>query len=141
MRPRSLLPLMLGMLLTACTVPGLHQAAAGGSAAAGADRARGRLDGTMIREGGPIGPGGQQPARQRIPGVITITAAGHQTRRVRAGSSGRFSVLLPAARYRLCGASPRSTGPSGAAARCARPRAVTIRAGRTTTVTVIFAVP
>lgn len=141
MRPRSLLPVMLGMLLTACTAPGLHQAAAGGSAVAGADQARGRLDGTMIREGGPIGPGGQQPGRQRIPGVITITAAGHQTRRVRAGHSGRFSVLLPAGRYRLCGAAQRSAGPGGAAPRCALPRQVTIRAGRATTVTVIFAVP
>ncbi len=146
MSTRSLLPLMLALLLPACAGPAARQAAdrqAAGhqEAVMRADRVRGRLDGTMVREGGPLGPGGQQPSRQRIPGVITITGAGHQPRRVRAGHSGRFSMLLPAGRYRLCGAAPRNAGPGGAAARCALPRQVTIRPGRTTTVTVIFAVP
>jgi hypothetical protein len=104
----------------------------------------GHLTGRLVMEGGPLGPGGQQPGERPVPGSVTFTA-GHQRVTVQVGSSGSFSVRLAPGRYQVCGRSPSievSNGPdSEKEAPCAEPLSATVTAGRTAAITVALIVP
>ena len=72
------------LLLAACAAgPGQHTAAGPGrdtGSGSGRDPARGTVTGRLVREGGPLGPGGQQPGVHPIPGTIRFTTGHHVTR-------------------------------------------------------------
>jgi hypothetical protein len=101
---------------------------AGCAAATGQAAATGHVAGRLLREGGPLGSGGQQPGLRPMPGTVAFTAAGHQRVTVRVGNSGSFSVRLPPGRYQV-------SGP------CSRPTPVTVAARRTAHVRIICVVP
>jgi len=89
-------------------------------------------------EGGPLGPGGQQPGERPLPGTVTFTAAGHRPVTVKVGPSGNFSVALAPGRYQVSGRSPDLIEVDGATQReapCTQPASATVTAGRTATVT------
>jgi hypothetical protein len=90
---------VLGVLLvTGCTAAGAAEHATG-HAPGGRARATGHVTGKLLIEGGPIGPGGQQPGERPIPGTVTFTAAGHRPVEVGVRASGTFSAWLPPGRY------------------------------------------
>jgi hypothetical protein len=132
---------MKSLGISACLLAGLLT----GCAATGAQPPlTGHLAGRLVMEGGPMGPGGQQPAERLIPGTVTVTAAGHQPVSVKVGSSGRFSVPLPPGRYQVCGRSPSVMEVDGGKTRelpCSHSASATVTAGRTTTITLTFIVP
>jgi hypothetical protein len=100
--------------------------------------------GRLLMEGGPIGPGGQQPAERPIPGTVTFTAPGHQRVSVRVGRSGTFSVFLPPGRYQVSGRSPDITQESGGRTQeppCSQPLATTVTPGHAVTIAVVCVVP
>lgn len=100
---------------------------AGCAAPAGLRPATGDVAGRLLREGGPLGPGGQ-PGQRPMPGTVTFASAAHGRVTVRVGNSGTFSVQLPPGRYRV-------SGP------CSRPAPVTVTAHHTTHVKIICIVP
>ena len=57
------------------------------------------VTGGLVLEGGPLGPGSQQPGIRPIPGTVRIADSHHRPVLVRTSSSGVFSVELPAGRY------------------------------------------
>ena len=91
------------LLLTACGVASSSAAAAGPTH----DPAHGTVTGRMVREGGPIGPGGQQPGLHPIPGTVRFTAGQHRVITVHTSRAGTFSVHLPSGRYQVSDRSPR----------------------------------
>jgi hypothetical protein len=108
--------------------------AAGGTAAPGA-AAGGRADrtgggvvvrGRLVMEGGPLGPGGQQPGVRPIPGTVTFSDG---RRRVTAGvpASGRFRVRLAAGTYRAVATTPNITGPGDQHGTCPDPDPVRVQ--------------
>lgn len=101
---------------------------AGCAAATGPPATTGLAAGRLLRDGGPLGSGGQQPGLRPMPGIVTFTAAGHRRVTVRVGNSGSFSVRLPPGRYQV-------SGP------CSRPMPVTVAARRTAHVKIICVVP
>ena len=143
---------LCALLLTGCTAAGAAADTAAGPAghatghsAAGLARATGHVTGELVRAGGPMGPGGQQPGEQPLPGTVTFTAAGHRPVDVRVGTSGKFSVWLDPGRYRVAGRSPdietvTSTG-KNLEQTCSQPLSVTVRARHTMAIAVVCAVP
>ena len=126
-----------GLLLTGVLLAGC---AATGTQAPGT----GHLTGRLVMEGGPMGPGGQQPGERPIPGTVTVTAAGHRPVTVTVGPSGSFSVALAPGRYQLSGRSPNIIEVDGAKQRelpCSQPASATVTAGRTATITLTCIVP
>ena len=127
--------LLPGLVLAGLLLPGLLA----GCAAAGAQApATGHLSGRLVMEGGPLGPGGQQPGERPLPGTVTFTAAGHRPVTVKVGPSGNFSVALAPGRYQVSGRSPDLIEVDGATQReapCTQPASATVTAGRTATVT------
>jgi hypothetical protein len=107
--------------------------------------ATGLLTGRFVREGGPLGPGGQQPAEIPLRGTVTFTATGHRAVSVQVGASGLFSVTLLPGRYQVAGRSPgiETVDPSGRQQEqtCSQPSSVTITAGQTITIAVTCVVP
>ncbi len=114
-------------------------------AAAGADQpATGHVTGKLVREGGPLGPGGKQPGEHPMSGTVTFTTAGHQVVSVTVGPSGTFSVPLPPGRYQVSGRSPELMEVDGGKTRelpCSLPTSATVTAGQTATVTLTCIVP
>ena len=107
-------------------------------------RAMGRVTGRFFIEGGPLGPGGQQPGKRPISGTVTFTGAGHRYFSVHARSSGDFTVQLPPGRYRVSGRSPSIVEVSGGARRilpCSQPLTVTVTAGHAANIAVTCIVP
>jgi hypothetical protein len=107
-------------------------------------RAFGRVTGRFFLEGGPLGPGGQQPGKRPIGGTVTFTAAGHRPFSVRVSSSGGFTVHLPPGRYSVSGRSPRVVEVSGGTRRvlpCSQPLRVTVSAGHAASIAVTCIVP
>jgi hypothetical protein len=103
----------------------------------------GTVTGRLVLEGGPLGPGGQQPGTRAIPGTVKFTGAG-QPVTVRTNSAGVFSVQLPAGRYQVADRSPRllETGANGTSRQeWSAPVAVTVTAHHTTTITLTSIVP
>jgi hypothetical protein len=107
--------------------------------------ATGLLAGRFVREGGPLGPGGQQPAEIPLRGTVTFTATGHRPVSVQVGSSGRFSVTLLPGRYQVAGRSPdiETVDPNGRQQEqaCSQPLSATVTAGQTITIAVTCVVP
>jgi hypothetical protein len=137
MKPlRTSVFLISGVLLT-----GL----AAGCASAGAQTpASGHLRGKLVMEGGPMGPGGKQPGERPMSGTVTFTEAGHQPVTVKVGSSGTFSVPLPAGRYHVSGRSPDIMEIDGGRSRelpCSQPTSAVVAAGQTSTITLACIVP
>jgi hypothetical protein len=140
------------LLLTGCTAASAAGYTATGAAghatgqtAAGPNRATGHVTGKLLIEGGPIGPGGQQPGERSIPGTVTFTAAGHRPVNVGVGKSGRFSAWLPPGRYHVTGRSPDIMTVTGSGEHlertCSQPLSATIRARHTATIAVVCIVP
>jgi hypothetical protein len=128
------------LLLTACAAGSGQHTAAG----SGRDPARGTVTGRLVREGGPLGPGGQQPGAHPIPGTIRFTTGQHRVIMVRTSRAGRFSVQLPAGKYQVADRSPRLllVAASGIARQTwSRPVTVTVTAGHITRITLVIAVP
>jgi hypothetical protein len=107
--------------------------------------ATGLLAGRFVREGGPLGPGGQQPAEIPLRGTVTFTATGHRAVSVQVGASGLFSVTLLPGRYQVAGRSPgiETVGPDGRQQEqaCSQPLSATVTAGRTLAIAVTCVVP
>jgi hypothetical protein len=98
----------------------------------------------MVREGGPMGPGGQQPGERPLPGTVTITAPGHKAVTVTVGPSGAFSVPLTAGLYKLSGRSPALMTVDGGRSQeepCSQAASAAVTAGHTVTITLACIVP
>ena len=105
----------------------------------------GTVTGTFVREGGPLGPGGRQPAEVRLPGLIQFITANKQTFKVTAGKNGTFEVRLPTGTYSVVGRSPDieevdGNGP-GRETPCSVPLSVKVTSGHTSKITVTCVVP
>jgi hypothetical protein len=111
------------MLLCACTPALAHTSAAG------------TVTGKLQIEGGPIGPGGQQPGKRPTPGTVQFTSTRHRRITVRVGDSGAFSVQLPPGIYSACSRSAGVQGP------CSQARHVAVTARHTTEIAFTFFVP
>jgi len=137
--------LVAAVLLTGCTAAGAAEHPASGPAAGNQARAAGHVTGRLLIEGGPIGPGGQQPGERPIPGTVTFTAAGHRPVSVGAGTSGKFSAWLPPGRYRVAGRSPDietvTTPGKTVEQTCSQPMSVTVSARHAATIAVVCIVP
>jgi hypothetical protein len=104
----------------------------------------GFVTGKLLIEGGPIGPGGQQPGQRPIPGTVQFTARGRPPVTARADSSGTFSVTLPAGTYDVSGSSPSITEASNGTSRpapCSQPLTIAVTSRHTTTITLVCIVP
>jgi hypothetical protein len=104
----------------------------------------GMVKGKLVREGGPIGPGGQQPKEVPIRGLVKFTAAHHHHMvvRVRVGRHGKFLVQLPSGRYNVVGRSPGlEAGGPHQQAWCSQPLTVTVHPHRTAKITLVCPVP
>src|SRR2546429_696339 len=137
MKPLRISACLLGGLL----LPGLP---AGCGSAGAQPPASGPLTGRLVMEGGPLGPGGTQPRERPMSGTVTLTAAGHQPVTVKVGSSGTFSVPLPAGRYQVSGRSPEVMEIDGGHSRevpCSQPSSAVVTAGHTATITLTCVVP
>ena len=136
--------LLGALLLTGCTAAGAAEHASGHTAA-GPARAAGHVTGRLLIEGGPIGPGGQQPGERPVPGTVTFTAAGHRPVSVGVGTSGKFSTWLPPGRYRVSGRSPdiETVTSSGKTVEqtCSQPLSVTVSTRHAATIAVVCPVP
>jgi hypothetical protein len=107
------------------------------------------VTGTFFREGGPLGPGGQQPAEQPLSGTVVFTSGRHRVA-VQVGGSGTFSLRLPPGTYAVSGRTPSIVEvTSGTAAGqqatiatpCSMPVTVTVTARHDTHVTLTCIVP
>jgi hypothetical protein len=104
----------------------------------------GTVAGRLIREGGPLGPGGQQPGKHPIPGTVRFTDGHHRVITVRTNRAGMFSVRLPTGRYHVSDRSPRIllVGSDGVSRQTwSSPVSVTVTAHHTTRVTLASIVP
>ena len=130
---------MLGaLLLTGCASAGATEQATGPA------QVTGHVTGKLLMEGGPIGPGGQQPGERPIAGTVTFTAAGHRPVQVRAGASGKFSAALAPGRYQVVWRSPALitvTGSGHQEQTSSRGPSVTVSARHTATITLVAIVP
>src|SRR6266487_1982946 len=137
---------MKPLCISACLLGGLLLTPlAAGCASAGAQPpTSGHLTGRLVMEGGPLGPGGKQPGERAMSGTVTFSTAGHQPITVKVGSSGTFSVPLPAGRYQVSGASPEVMEIDGGRSRevpCSQPTSAVVSAGQTATITLTCVVP
>lgn len=118
-------------------------AGCGASVTAGQQAPIATVTGRFVRDGGPLGPGGQQPAEQSLAGTVVFTAA-RQRVSVHVGRSGTFTLWLPPGTYAVSGRSPSIVEVSGGTTRvtpCSVPSQVTVTAGHSTRVTVRCIVP
>ena len=136
----------LALMLTACggglrgphagPTTGMRTPAQGGN---------GKVVGTFIRVGGPLGAGGKQPPSIPLSGTLSFSAGHRRAVAVRVGKSGRFSVWLPAGTYDVSGRSPSIIEmlASGATleSQCSQQVPVAVVAARTVHISVICAVP
>jgi hypothetical protein len=138
---------MKPLRISACLLGGLlltPLAAGCASAAAAQPPASGHLTGKLVREGGPLGPGGKQPGERAMSGTVTVTSAGHHPVTVTVGSSGTFSVPLPPGRYHVSGRSPDVMEIDGGHSRelpCSQPTSAIVTAGQTATIMLTCVVP
>jgi hypothetical protein len=66
----------------------------------------GLVQGKFVMEGGPIGPGGQQPGERPISGLVTFNGGPGDVIHFRVDRSGAFSIRLPDGTYAVTGRSP-----------------------------------
>jgi len=131
-------------LLAACAAEAGQHSSQHTQAGPGQDPARGTVTGRLVREGGPLGPGGQQPGAHPIPGTIRFSTGEHQVIMVRTSRAGRFSVQLPAGKYQVADRSPRLllVAANGISHQTwSRPVTVLVTAGHVTRITLVIAVP
>jgi hypothetical protein len=132
------------LLLTGCTAASATEHATG-LVLTGPARTTGHVTGKLLIEGGPIGPGGQQPGERPIPGTVTFTTARHRSVAVGVGTSGKFSVWLPPGRYQVAGRSPDIITVTGSGKdleqTCSQPLSVTVSARHAATIAVVCIVP
>jgi len=129
-------------LLAACAASQGHDSTGRGHDPTGP--ARGTVTGRMVREGGPIGPGGQQPGIHPINGTVRFTGRQHQVVMVHTSKAGRFSVQLPPGRYQVSDRSPKMllVGANGIGHQTwSRPVVVTVSGHHVTRITLVIAVP
>jgi hypothetical protein len=136
---------LAALMLTGCTAAGAADSGTTHATGHAPARATGHVTGRLLMEGGPLGPGGQQPGERPIPGTVTFTAAGQRPVQVGVRTSGTFSVWLPPGRYRVAGRSPdvETVTDSGktVADSYLEPWSVTVTARHTTAIQVVFIVP
>lgn len=105
----------------------------------------GRVIGTFIRAGGPLGPGGTQPRDRPLMGTVQFLAAHHRMVAVRVGRAGGFSVWLRAGTYWVSGRSPSIVEvlASGATREspCSAQHQIVVVKGRALRITVTCVVP
>jgi hypothetical protein len=136
----------LALTLAACgaSAPG-PQAGPPTQQHASVSGAEGKVVGTFIRVGGPLGQGGVQPPDVPLSGTVQFSSAHRRTLAVRVGKSGQFSLWLPAGQYQAVGSSPSlSEVLSSGATRvspCSLRVPVTVEAGRPVRITVTCVVP
>ena len=103
------------------------------------------MNGVSHRVGGPLGPGGQQPNVVPPTCRMRFTLPGHPAVIVPVGRSGRFTVQLPLGTYRVTGITPDIVTVLNNGrqldGRCALPKDLRVRPGRTGHITVVCAVP
>ena len=132
------------LLLTGCTAASAAVNTTGHTVATTA-RPAGHVTGRLLMEGGPIGPGGQQPGERPIPGTVTFTRAGHRPVAVGVGTSGKFSAALSPGRYQVTGRSPDiiTVTDSGKdlVQTCAGPFSVTVSGRHAAAISVVCIVP
>lgn len=143
------------LLLAACAAA-VSSTSPRGGAAPGHAAALGTVTGRFLLEGGPIGPGGQQPGKRPIAGLVRFEAGTGRAAEVRVGKSGTFSVRLPPGRYHVSGRSPSVIQVSNGAVigaggqlisgtkheyPCSQPLSVTVTARRTVRIAVTCIVP
>lgn len=124
--------------LAAVLLPAACSAAHDGASSAGT------VTGRLVLEGGPLGPGGQQPGIRPIAGTVRFTGGDHQPVTVRTSSAGVFSVRLPPGRYLVSDSSPsvQLVSADGTSRQeWSTPVWVTITAHHTTTITLTSIVP
>ena len=142
--------------LTACAAQSRPAGQAGGMDAGRAHHggiaqlspAHGTVKGRLVREGGPLGPGGQQPATRPISGVVQFIGPSGQVTQVKVGRSGAFTVTLVPGTYRVRGRSPAvvevsNAGRGGKTTErpCTIPKTVTVRDQSTIGITLACVVP
>jgi hypothetical protein len=120
------------VLLSACTPAVAHTVPHAVEHAAAGD---GTVTGRLQIEGGPIGPGGQQPGKRPVRGTVQFTSTRKRRVTVHVGDSGTFSVQLPSGTYAVCSRSPAAQGP------CPQARQITVAARHTTRIAITFIVP
>ena len=144
-RWRTYACVLAALLLTGCTAAGAAEHVASHATGHPPARATGHVTGKLLIEGGPIGPGGQQPGERPIPGTVTFTATGHRPVQVGVGTSGKFSAWLPPGRYHVAGRSPdiETVTDSGKHLEqtCSQPLSVTVSARRAAAISVVCIVP
>jgi hypothetical protein len=135
------------LLLTGCNAA-VGQPSSGGQGSGtghGLDRSTSTVTGRLLREGGPLGPGGAQPAVRMLTGTVQFAAERGRPIVVQVGKSGRFSVQLPTGTYNVVGRSPQIMEVSADGAQhetpCSVPTHVTVTAPRPAKVNVICVVP
>jgi hypothetical protein len=109
------------------------------SSAPATSSAEGTVMGRFLIEGGTSADTAARP----IPGAVQFTAAHHQLVTVPVGTSGTFSVRLPAGTYQVAGRTPRVIEIIGGHQRemWSQIRPVTVTAGHTTRITITDTVP
>jgi hypothetical protein len=117
----------------------------GHSDAHAAQGGSGKVVGTFIRVGGPLGAGGKQPPSIPLSGTLSFSAGHRRAVAVQVGKSGRFSVWLPAGTYDVSGRSPSIIEmlASGATleSQCSQQVPFAVVAARTVHIAVVCAVP
>jgi len=136
----ALISVAAAVLLAACG------AAAGDGGSSASEPAGTEVTGKFVREGGPIGPGGTQPAERPLRGLVRFTASDGHVVKVRVGRSGKFVVFLWPGTYAVIGQSPQilqasSTTSTGIELPCSRPLSVTVRPHHVLAITVTCVVP
>jgi hypothetical protein len=105
----------------------------------------GTVTGVFHRVGGPLGPGGQQPRAVPLKGRMRFGRPGFPAVTIEVGRSGRFTAELAPGVYRVTGITPDIVevldNGRQLDGRCAGPRALRVRAGKTGRITVTCAVP
>ena len=137
------------LLLTGCAAAGAAEHATGHPTSHLTShplaRATGHVTGRLLIEGGPLGPGGQQPGERPLPGTVTFSAAGQRPVQVGVGASGRFSAWLAPGRYRVAGRSPdvETVTDSGQDLEqtCSQPSSVTVSVRHAAAISVVCIVP
>ncbi|MGN6794530.1 MAG: hypothetical protein ACTHJW_19260 [Streptosporangiaceae bacterium] len=110
--------------------------------------AQGTVTGRLVLEGGPLGPGGQQPAIRPISGLVQFIGPNGQTTQVRVDRSGAFAVTLVPGTYLVLGRSPAvvevssgGAGDKGTEHPCTSPKTVTLTDQSTVGITLACVVP
>ncbi len=130
--------------ITACAA----QSSESGPGGTAANRpSYGTVSGRLVMEGGPLGPGGQQPPIRPLSGFVQfIGPSGQVVQVIKVGRSGSFSTTLVPGTYRVRGGSPAvievsSPGRNGKVRPCTVPTTVTIKDQGSVRITLACAVP